>query len=143
MTPRQTANGKAVVAHFDEIDSQPQADTPAEWKPIRHAFDLGSFGASLYVAHAGGEWLTSEHTEVDEAETEHEELFYVAQGRATFVIDGEELDAPAGTFVYVRDPRVRRGARAREAGTVVFVAGGTPGVAFEVSPWEREEFPEE
>jgi hypothetical protein len=42
--------------------------------------------------------------------------------------------------VYVRDPDVRRGAVAREPGTVVFVAGGAPGEAYEVSPWEREEF---
>ena len=87
-----------------------------------------------------GEVLTSEHSETEEAGTRHEELFYVAQGRATFVVDGEEVDAPAGTFVYVRDPDVHRGAVAREPGTVVFVAGGAPGEAYEVSPWEREEF---
>ncbi len=139
MAARQTANGKATVAHFDEIPSRPQADTGAVWKPVRHFFDLGSFGASLYVGHVG-EVLTSEHTETDEAGTRHEELFYVAQGRATFVVDGEELDAPAGTFVYVRDPDVRRGAVARERDTVVLVAGGAPGEAYEVSPWEREEF---
>jgi len=140
MAARQTANGKATVAHFDDIPSQPQPDTGAEWKPVRHFFDLGSFGASLYVGHADGEVLTSEHSETDEAGTRHEELFYVAQGRATFVVDGEEVDAPAGTFVYVRDPDVRRGAVAREPGTVVFVAGGAPGEAYEVSPWERDEF---
>jgi hypothetical protein len=140
MTARQAADGKATVAHFDEIPSQPQPDTNADWKPVRHFFDLGSFGASLYVGHADGEVLTSEHSETDEAGTSHEELFYVAQGRATFVVADEEVDAPAGTFVYVPDPDVRRGAVAREPGTVVLVVGGTPGVAFEVSPWEREEF---
>ena len=115
MAARKTANGKATVAHFDEIPSQPQPDTGAEWKPVRHFFDLGSFGASLYVGHADGEVLTSQHSETDEAGTRHEELFYVAHGRATFVVDGEEVDAPAGTFVYVRDPDVRRGAVARRA----------------------------
>ncbi len=140
MNGRTAAGGACVVAHFDEIPSHPQPDTSADWKPVRHFFELGSFGASLYVGHADGEVLTSEHTETDEAGTHHEELFYVAQGRATFVVAGEEVDAPAGTFVYVRDPDVRRGAVAREPGTVVFVAGGTPGVAYEVSPWERDEF---
>jgi hypothetical protein len=140
MAARQTANGKATVAHFDEIPSQPQPDTSAEWKPVRHFFELGSFGASLYVGRAAGDVLTSEHTEIDEAGTRHEELFYVAQGRATFLVASEEVDAPAGTFVYVRDPGVRRGAVAREPGTVVFVAGGTPGEPYVVSPWESEEF---
>ena len=104
----------------------------ADGKPEKYAV--------IYVGHADGEVLTSEHSETDEAGTRHEELFYVAHGRATFVVDGEEVDAPAGTFVYVRDPDVRRGAVAREPGTVVFVAGGAPGEAYEVSPWEREEF---
>ncbi len=142
MAGRNVAGGKGVVAHIDEIPSQPQPDTTAAWKPLRHFFDLGSFGASLYVGKAAGEVLTSEHTETEEAGTRHEELFYVAQGRAAFLIDGDEIEAPAGTFVYVRDPDVRRGAVAREPDTIVFVAGGTPGVVYEVSAWERDEFGE-
>ena len=50
MAARQTANGKATVAHFDEIPSQPQPDTGAEWKPVRHFFDLvRSARASTWV----------------------------------------------------------------------------------------------
>ncbi len=132
MAARQTANGKATVAHFDEIPSRPQADTGAEWKPVSHFFDLGSFGASLYVGGVD-EVLTSEHTETDEAGTRHEELFYVAQGRARSSSTAGAR-APAGTFVYVRDPDVRRGAVAREATGV----GGRrrPGGPDFVTPWE-------
>src|ERR1039457_843513 len=65
MAARQTRNGAATVAHFDEIPSHSQPDTSAEWKPVRRFFDLGSFGVSLYVGHAPGEVLTSEHTESD------------------------------------------------------------------------------
>ena len=140
MAARKTANGKATIAHFDEIPTQPQPDTSADWKPVRHFFGRGSSGASLYVGHADGEVLTSVHSETEEAGTRHEELFYVAQGRATFTVDGEPIDAPAGTFVYVPDPAARRGAVARESGTVVFVAGGTPGETYGVSSWEDEEF---
>ena len=35
------------------------------------------------------------------------------QGRATFTLDDETLDAPAGTVVFVRDPKVKRHARRR------------------------------
>ena len=35
-----------------------------------------------------------------------------ARGRATFTLDDETLDAPAGTVVFVRDPQVKRHARA-------------------------------
>jgi len=95
------------------------------------------------------EVLTSEHSETDEAGTSHEELFYVARGRATFLVEGEEVDAPAGTFVYVRDPDVRRGAVAREPGTVVFVAGGAESMSLipmggskpSPNPWLAENYP--
>jgi tetratricopeptide (TPR) repeat protein len=65
----------------------------------------------------------------------HEELYVVASGRARFTVDGDELDAPRGTFVFV-EPESKRGAIAEEDGTTVLVFGGTPGEAFKVSPWE-------
>jgi tetratricopeptide (TPR) repeat protein len=52
------------------------------------------------------------------------------------VLGGEEVDAPSGTAVFVRDPGVRRGAVAKDADTTVLVVGGVPGRAFEPSPWE-------
>ncbi|HEY3183808.1 MAG TPA: tetratricopeptide repeat protein [Gaiellaceae bacterium] len=68
--------------------------------------------------------------------TGHEECYIVVRGRARFTLDGEEVAAPAGTIVFVRDHEVRRGAVAEEADTVVFAVGGFPGKAFEVSAWE-------
>ena len=53
-------------------------------------------------------------------------------------VGDDVVDAPAGTFVYVRDPSVTRGATALEAGTTLIAVGGEPGKAFEVSAWERE-----
>ncbi len=57
-------------------------------------------------------------------------------GRATFTLDGEERDAPAGTLVFIGEPDVRRGAVAAEPDTTVLAIGARPGVAFTVSPWE-------
>ena len=37
----------------------------------------------------------------------NEELYLVLQGRAVFELDGERVDAPAGTFVFAR-PGVKR-----------------------------------
>ena len=48
------------------------------------------------------------------------------------------MDAPAGTFVYVRDPEVVRGATALAPDTILLAVGGEPGKAFEVSSWERQ-----
>jgi hypothetical protein len=124
------------VAHLSEIVT-PAGSEPgrALWRAVRMHFDIGSFGVAAYRAEAAGDVFSGEHTEVD---TAHEELFFVANGHASVKVGAEVVDAPAGTFVYVGDPSVLRGATALEAGTTVVVVGGEPGKAFEVSHWERE-----
>jgi hypothetical protein len=131
---------QAAVTHIDDIEGVRQNDEiDAEWKPVRRHFDVRSLGVNAYVAHEPGV-LSEVHTETEDSGTRHEELFYVAAGRAEFEVAGERIDAPAGTFVHVRDPAAARGAVAREAGTVLLVMGGEPGVPYTVSPWERAHF---
>ena len=65
-----------------------------------------------------------------------EEWIYVLSGRATFELNGDTLDAPAGTVVFLRDPATRRHARAAEPGTTVLAVGGKPGEAYSPSAWE-------
>ena len=48
-------------------------------------------------------------------------------GRARFEVDGETLDAPAGTIVFLPEPTSRRHAVAEEDGTTVLALGGEPG----------------
>jgi mannose-6-phosphate isomerase-like protein (cupin superfamily) len=126
------------VADVSQI-ATPAGSKPGEapWRAVRRHFDIGSFGIAAYVAEANRDLLTSDHTEVD---TRHEELFYVASGRAAVKVGDGTIAAPAGTFVYVRDPAVVRGATALEAGTTLLAVGGEPGKAFAVSHWEREYF---
>jgi len=104
-------------------------------RPVRLHFGINSFGINAYSARAG-ERVIEEHDELGHGAGRHEELYFVATGHATFELGGEEVDAPAGTVVFVRDPAVRRGAVAKEADTTVLVVGGVPGRAFEPSPWE-------
>src|SRR4029078_5351065 len=66
----------------------------------------------------------------------HEEVYVVLSGRATFELNGDTLDAPAGTVVFLRDPSPRRQARAVEPGTTVLAVGGRPGEAYTPSAWE-------
>jgi len=129
------------VAHVSEIVT-PAGSRPGEapWRAVRKHFGIGSFGVTAYVAEAAGEVLTGDHTEVDDSGTRHEELFFVASGRASVKVGDETVDAPVGTFVYVPDPAVVRGATALEPGTTLLAVGGEPGEAFEVSPWEQEYF---
>src|SRR5919108_4584687 len=108
-----------------------KGENEADWKPVRIHFGIQSFGTNAYVASAADQQIVGEHTETD---TRHEELYYVAHGRATFTIGGHEIDAPDGTFVYVPDPGAVRSAVAHDSGTIVLCFGGAPGRAFYVPP---------
>ena len=104
------------------------------WIPVRGHFGIGAFGINAYRAEDAGENVIGDHTETL---AKHEELYVVVEGHATFTVEGEEVDAPAGTLVFVGDPATRRSAVAKEPGTTVLVAGARPGVPFEVAPWEE------
>jgi mannose-6-phosphate isomerase-like protein (cupin superfamily) len=128
------------VVHIDDLPVDPDEEQPnTEWKPVRRFLGIGSFGCNVARALEDGATLTHDHTEVAESGTRHEELFLVVSGRATLRVDGEEIDAPAGTFLYVPDPATTRGLVAREAGTVMLAIGGEPGAVFAPSEWDRGE----
>jgi len=119
----------ASLTDIDEIESG-----RCPFRPVRHHFGITGFGANVWTARADGDRLINEHTE-DEPES-GEELYFVVSGNATFELDGEAHDAPAGTFVHVR-PGIRRTAFAREAGTTVLAVGGAPaGQPYAPSGWE-------
>jgi hypothetical protein len=120
------------VAHVDELDRVPVMHG-LEWRPIRRRFGIRAFGANAYTAGKPGDWVVEEHTE---ERLGHEELYLVARGRARFTLDGEEIDAPAGTLVFLSDPGVKRLAIAEDEQTTVLAIGARPGEAFTPSAWE-------
>jgi quercetin dioxygenase-like cupin family protein len=119
------------VAHLDELDRYPVDDEGLLWRPVRRRLGISAFGTNAYTAEKGTERVVEEHSE----EGGHDELYYVASGRATFVLGNEEIDAPAGTFVHA-EPGTRRGAVATEPNTTVLAIGAKPGVPHEISKWE-------
>jgi tetratricopeptide (TPR) repeat protein len=118
---------------IDEIEPIPVVNGTLLWRPVRRTLDIGAFGINAYVAPNAGDDVVEEHTE---STLRHEEVYVVLRGRATFTLDNETLDAPAGTVVFIRDPLVKRHARADEAGTQVLAVGGPRDEAYEPSPWE-------
>jgi tetratricopeptide (TPR) repeat protein len=119
------------VAHLDEIDERDDGRCP--YRPVRHHLGITAFGVNTWTARAAGDRIINEH---DESEPDaNEELYLVMTGRARFELDGDRVDAPAGTFVFAR-PGVKRTAFAEEAGTTVVALGGTPGKAYESDGWE-------
>jgi quercetin dioxygenase-like cupin family protein len=119
------------IIHLDQIEAVPGPGS-LTWRPVRLTLGVRAFGCNAYTAGAAGEDVVEPHTE--DPKLAHQELYFVARGRATFTIDGETHDAPAGTYVFIPDPGSHRHAVAEEAGTTVLSFGGPP--TFEPSAWE-------
>jgi tetratricopeptide (TPR) repeat protein len=117
------------VAHLGEIEEISDGRCPS--RPVRHHFGITSFGVNAWTGHDAGDRIINEHDESDE----NEELYLVQQGRASFELDGERVDAPAGTLVFAR-PGVKRTAFAEEPETTIIAVGGTPGEAYEPHGYE-------
>jgi tetratricopeptide (TPR) repeat protein len=119
------------VANLEQMTEQDDGRCP--WRSVRHHFGITSFGANTWTGKRAGDRIINEHDE-DEPDG-NEELYLVLHGRAVFELDGERVDAPAGTFVFAR-PGVNRTAFAEAPDTTVVALGGTPGKAYEPHGWE-------
>ena len=121
-------------ARVGRAEDVPPAESPVEgrtWHPVRHHLGIDAFGTNAYTAAEAGDLVIEAHEE-----DEHQELYVVLAGAARFTVDGEDLDAPQGTLVFVTPPS-HRTAVALEPRTTVLAIGAAPGVDFEVSAWEK------
>jgi len=130
----------ADVVLLADIDPDNPDITDGDFHLVRRHFDIRAFGVNGVTGDAGDEMVEPHHERDDEGNRTdgHEELFAVMSGHALFSVDGETIDAPAGTLVFVRDPNLIRSARATADGTAILAVGGRPGVPFEISRWERD-----
>ena len=120
------------IASLSELETaDPFGDR--RWSQIRSFFEIESFGTNSWIADEPGAMVINEHDE----DSGDEELYVVMSGKATFTVDGETVEAPEGTIVFVRDPTAMRKAVAEEAGTRVLAVGAKRGEAFVASGWER------
>jgi tetratricopeptide (TPR) repeat protein len=120
-----------VAAHLDDIDEF--GDAGAYYRPIRHHLGVTAFGVTAWTAHMAGEVVINARDEDDP--TADQELFLVLRGHAEFEVEGDGLDAPAGTLVFV-PPNSKRRALAIEKETTVLAVEGTPGKAYAARGWE-------
>jgi mannose-6-phosphate isomerase-like protein (cupin superfamily) len=80
------------LAHRDDCE------TTGNWRLVRRTLELSAFGINMVEVASSAQ--IPEH---DETGRDQEEVFYVLEGEAVLVIDGEDHPAPAGTFARV-DP---------------------------------------
>jgi mannose-6-phosphate isomerase-like protein (cupin superfamily) len=119
-------------ARLEDIDEMTDGRVP--WRPVRHHLGISAFGVNAFTGKNAGDRIINEHDEAEEHDR-HEELYIVQSGRARFELDGETVDAPAGTFVFAK-PGVRRTAFAEEPETTLVAIGAVAGKAYEASGWE-------
>ena len=130
------------VARLDELEPAPlvapgATDDGRQRFAVRRELGITAFGVNAFSAPSGVD-VIREHDEIFLAESGQEELYLVLKGAATFVIDGESVEAPSGSMVSVR-PAAKRKATATEDGTTILVVGGTAGKAYEPAPEEAAE----
>jgi hypothetical protein len=104
---------------------------------LRRRFGITSFGTNAYRAPSEVD-VIREHDEMLLGEAGQEELYIVLNGTATFEIDGDTMEAPAGSLVLVQ-PTAKRKATAKDDGTTILAIGGTPGKPYEPAPEEAAE----
>jgi mannose-6-phosphate isomerase-like protein (cupin superfamily) len=132
LSPEQPAGGYAVtsVEALDRVDLGHSI-----WRSVRRPLGITALGVNAYSADKAGDGVIEPHDERSFGAGGHEELYVVMEGAARFTIDGETVDAPAGTLIRV-DVGVHREAVATADATVVLVLGAEPGAAMPVSPFE-------
>src|SRR5689334_25368176 len=112
-----TDNAKWRVARLDDLERR------GRFIPVREHLGIHSFGINAVTLGDDGT-LINEH---DESGSGQEEVYIVLEGTATFEIDGETVEAPAGTFVSV-PPESKRSATGH---ATALALGGTPSEAYQ------------
>ena len=131
-----------IVARLEELEAAPlvapdATDDGRRRFDVRRKLDITGFGVQGFSAPSGIDVIRS-HDEMLLGEAGQEELYIVLDGAATFEIDGETIEAPAGSLVHVQ-PTATRKATAKDDETTILVVGGTPGKAYEPYPEEAAE----
>ncbi len=121
-----TATEKAyVVAKLDELEPAPllapgATDDGRQRFDVRRRFGITSFGTNAYRAPSEVD-VIREHDEIAARRSRQEELYIVLNGAATFEIDGDAVEAPAGSLVLVQ-PTAKRKATAKDDGTTILAS---------------------
>ncbi len=104
------------IDQFEEMEGS----GGATWRLARKTLGAKSFGFNVVDIAAGGEIPAHDHSGDNQ-----EEVFIILEGKGTIVTDGEEHDAPAGTFCRLA-PEVNRTIRNESDANVRALLIGVP-----------------
>jgi uncharacterized cupin superfamily protein len=80
------------IKRIDEFEEM-EGSGGATWRLARKTLGAEAFGFNVVDIEAGGQLPAHDHSGDNQ-----EEVFVILEGQGTIVTDGEEHDAPAGTF---------------------------------------------
>ena len=104
------------IDQFEEMEGS----GGATWRLARKTLGAEAFGFNVVDIDAGGEIPAHDHSGDNQ-----EEVFVILEGQGTLVTDGEEHDAPAGTFCRLA-PEVNRTIKNNSDATVRALLIGVP-----------------
>jgi quercetin dioxygenase-like cupin family protein len=107
------------IKRVDEFEEM-EGSGGATWRLARKTLGAESFGFNVVDIEAGGQIPAHDHTANDQ-----EEVFIILEGQGTIVTDGDEHDAPAGTYCRLA-PEVNRTIRNKSDGRVRALLIGVP-----------------
>jgi quercetin dioxygenase-like cupin family protein len=107
------------IKSIDEFEEM-EGSGGATWRLARKTLGAEAFGFNVVDIEAGGQIPAHDHTGDNQ-----EEVFVILEGRGKIVTDGEEHDAPAGTFCRFA-PEVNRTIRNESDANVRALLIGVP-----------------
>jgi mannose-6-phosphate isomerase-like protein (cupin superfamily) len=119
------------ILSLDEIEPVLLQRQQARILTVRRLLGFRAAGVNGWIGDEG-ERVVPPHTE----ESGSEELYVVVRGRAAFTVDGETVDAPAGTLVHTLAGQHRAATSEQDGTIVVAIGGGIEGQPFQVFAWE-------
>jgi quercetin dioxygenase-like cupin family protein len=117
------------IRHRDEFESM-EGSGDSTWRLARKALGTSAFGFNLVEIDPGGQ--IPEH---DEAASGQVELYVILEGDAVLRIEGEDHEAPAGTFASIEPPATRTILNRSAAPVTAMLIGVQPEGGFEPAAW--------
>jgi uncharacterized cupin superfamily protein len=117
------------IKHRDEFDSM-EGSGDCTWRLARKALGTAAFGFNLVEIAPGGQ--IPEH---DENESRQAELYAILEGEAVLRLDGEDHEAPAGTFASIDPPATRTILNRSDAPVTALLIGVQPEGGYKPMSW--------
>src|SRR3954447_16471403 len=117
------------IKHRDEFERM-EGSGGCTWLLARKALGTGAFGFNLVEIGPGGE--IPEH---DESGSGQVEVYAILEGEAVLRLDGEEVDAPAGTWASIEPSASRTILNRSDAPVTALLIGVDPSGGYEPMSW--------